>query len=99
MTKKVFNIADALHSLAPGATWKYNDEDFSSLIWVSEDIQPPTEQDVLLEIAKLQAEYDAQQEAIAQIELDRESAKQSALAKLALLGLTEEEAKAVIGLG
>lgn len=28
----------------------------------------------------------------------REQAKQSALAKLALLGLTEEEAKAVIGL-
>ena len=37
---------------------------------------------------------------IAELEGDaeREAAKQSALAKLALLGLTEEEAKAVIGL-
>ena len=97
MRYKVFGIADALHSLAPMALWKYNDEDFSSLVWLSSDIEQPTEDAVLVEISRLQAEYDARQEAIAQQELDREAAKQSALAKLAKLGLTEEEAKAVIG--
>lgn len=95
--KKIFGIANALHSLAPGATWKYTDEDYSTIEWLSEDIEQPSESSVILEIERLQKEYDLEQEAIAKAELDKEFAKESALKKLAKLGLTEDEARAVIG--
>lgn len=44
------------------------------------------------------AQWEEEAQAATELEVAKEQAKQSALAKLALLGLTEEEAKAVIGL-
>jgi hypothetical protein len=54
---------------------------------------PPTEEE-LTERKKLQLEAEQR----ASEEQDKIDAKESALAKLAKLGLTEEEAKAVIGI-
>lgn len=95
---KTINIADALHSLAPGSSWKYNDEDYSTLEWFSEDMTMPSESDVLAEIERLQREYELEQEKIAKVEADKEAAKQSAIAKLSKFGLTTNEINAVIGI-
>jgi hypothetical protein len=95
---RVFGIADALHSLCPGATWKYSDEDFSTIEWLSDDCEQPSESDVLAEVERLQNEYDLAQAEIARQESEKELAKQSALLKLEKFGLTLDEAKAVIGI-
>lgn len=95
---KTINIADALHSLAPGAEWKYNDEDYSTLVWLSEDIEIPSEEAVVAEIARLQQVRDEEQAALAAQEAAKEAAKQSALQKLSNFGITEEEAKALFNL-
>jgi hypothetical protein len=95
---KTINIAHALHSLAPGAVWKYNDEDYSTIEWISEDIEMPTQAQVESEMLRLQQEYDLEQEGIANEQAAKELAKQSALEKLAMFGITQEEAKALFGL-
>jgi hypothetical protein len=46
-------VTDALLSLAPGAQWLINDEDYSTLQWFSTDIAQPTEQQVNDEIINL----------------------------------------------
>lgn len=97
MSEKIFNIANALHSLVPGANWKYNDEDFSTLEWLSDDVIPPTKAEVEQELQRLQYEYDQEQLAKQEELANKEAARQSAIAKLAALGITEEEAKAIIG--
>jgi hypothetical protein len=98
MRNKIATIAAALHSLRPGSLWQYDEENMSSIVWLSEDIEKPSDEEILAEIVRLQVEYEAEEQRLAQQEIERELAKQSALTKLAKLGLTEEEAKAVIGL-
>jgi hypothetical protein len=96
--KKVIDLASALHSLAPGSSWIYEDDDYSTIQWLSEDIDQPSEDSVMAEIARLQKELE---EEVAKEEakmLALESARLSAIEKLSALGLTEEEAKAIIGI-
>jgi sugar-specific transcriptional regulator TrmB len=88
----------ALDSLTPGALWAFEEETYEKLVWLDEEIIKPTEAEIKVEIIRLQAEYEhtlAEQEAEA---VRLENAKQSAISKLSKLGLTEDEAKAVIGL-
>lgn len=92
------NLAQAIHFLAPGAVWVYEDEDYSTIQWLSEDIQKPTKRAVEAEILRLTQVAAAEEAAKLEAEAAVQAAKESALAKLAKLGLTEEEAKAVIGL-
>ena len=54
-----FGIVDALQTLAPGAEWTLNGDEYSGLNWISEDIVQPTEEEILLEIDRLQEEYEA----------------------------------------
>lgn len=58
MNKK-FGIPDALTILCPSAQWSLTGDDYSGLEWMSDDIEKPTEEVLLLEIDRLQAEYDA----------------------------------------
>ena len=98
MVKRVITIVDALASLAPGDGWTITEEDYDSIEWRRTDLEIPTKEALELEIIRLtqveEEKYLLQQQEIAA----KEAAKQSALAKLAKLGLTEEEAKAVIGI-
>jgi tRNA A37 N6-isopentenylltransferase MiaA len=57
--EKVFGIVDALQTLAPGAEWVLTGDQYSGLQWLSQDIEQPTEETLLDEVARLQAEYDA----------------------------------------
>lgn len=90
MTERPLDYGDALLSLRPGASWVVEDGDLDNIKWMSDEPQP-TKKEIEEELERLIQEKNLELES-------RENAKESALAKLALLGLTEEEAKAVIGL-
>jgi hypothetical protein len=74
----------ALAHLLPNAQWAMDDNDYDSIQWFSDDIAKPTK--AALESAGLEA----------QAELDAKvNARESALAKLAALGLTQDEINAL----
>ena len=58
-TPRIFGLADAIQSLAPGALWALSGNEYSGLEWFSEDIHKPEEDALLEEVSRLQAEYDA----------------------------------------
>jgi hypothetical protein len=82
------DLTKALVSLHPTAFWELHGDDYSGLVWKSEDVEKPSEEELFAECDRLkeQAKIDAQ----AKINL-----RQSALNKLMALGLTEEEALAL----
>ena len=47
------DISKALLSLAPGASWSMNGDDYNQITWNSPDIPKPTEQEVVQKIAEL----------------------------------------------
>jgi rhodanese-related sulfurtransferase len=52
----------ALHNLRPFAVWTINGEhEYSNLVWLDPDQTKPTEEEVVAEVARLQAEYEAQE--------------------------------------
>lgn len=55
------DISKALLSLAPGASWSMNADDYDQIVWNSTDISKPTREEVEAEMARLQAEYDAKE--------------------------------------
>lgn len=57
--KRVFQVSDALLSLASGSHWMLEGEEYENLEWYDESKPQPTYQEVLDEIRRLQAEYDA----------------------------------------
>jgi len=72
-----------------GKQWTLNGDSYDGLTWLDSSTKPTqAELDALWESTKAQAEADAQ----AAIDT-----KASALAKLAALGLTEDEVKALVG--
>ena len=52
------NIAKALESLAPGALWSINANDYNQLKWRSPDIPKPTRAQVEAKIKELQKEWE-----------------------------------------
>ena len=84
------NLEQAILNLQPNAQFTIFGGNYSGISWLSDDVQKPTEEQVNAEIIKLQA-------AEAQEEQAKAQAKASALDKLAKLGLTEAEVKALIG--
>ena len=96
---ELFEFIGALDSLAPGAGWLFTGDTYQDLEWFdTNELSKPTEQELLDEIDRLsQLKIEIEQQILLSTQL-KEAAKESALAKLALLGLTEEEAKAVIGI-
>lgn len=52
------DITQALLELAPGAQWSLDGDTYEGLTWFDEnDLPPPTEEEVQVEIARLQVEY------------------------------------------
>jgi hypothetical protein len=52
------DIAQALQTLAPGAEWVLNGDDWDGLTWLSDDVKKPTKKAVDAEIKRLKKEYD-----------------------------------------
>jgi hypothetical protein len=73
----------------PDAQWHMEGDDYEGLVWLSETDKPSKKTlDDLWETVK--AEVIAEKE-------NKDNFKITAIAKLAALGLTEDEAKAIIG--
>jgi hypothetical protein len=80
-------IIEALNNLAPIAEWTLEGDDYSKIVWSSNDTQPTFEQ--------LSAEIAAIPGRKAQAETDAIAAKSAAQAKLAALGLTVDDLAAL----
>ena len=98
MSSRVFGLVDALLSLTPLAVWSFEEETYESLKWQDEAIPKPSKEEVEAEIVRLTEQAELDRIAAIEAEEAKQAAKESALAKLAKLGLTEEEARAVIGM-
>jgi len=48
------DISKALLSLAPGASWSMNADDYNQIIWNSTDIPKPTEEEIVQKAAELE---------------------------------------------
>lgn len=55
----MIDITHALQSLRNGAEWKLNGYDYSGLEWLDTIQTQPTEAEVLAEVARLEAEWNA----------------------------------------
>lgn len=58
--RRIFDIPAALSSLRPTSAWSHNGTEYSGITWLDDDNPCPTAQEVETEIARLQAEYDAE---------------------------------------
>jgi hypothetical protein len=72
-----------------GKAWCYNGDGYEGVHW-SDSMKKPTEKELLEQFDDVMAEIEAEK-------LARQNASESARAKLAALGLTEAEVKAIIG--
>lgn len=81
------NLAKAIKSLKPNAEFSYQNEDYSTVNWIVLDGEAPTQEQIDNEISRLQIEEKA--------EAENYSERRAKL--LEKLGLTEEEAKLLLG--
>jgi hypothetical protein len=72
-----------------GKSWSLDGDSYAGLTWLS-DTPKPTQ-------AELDALWESTQAAVAAKEQAAKDVKASALAKLAALGLTQDEVKALVG--
>jgi DNA-binding NarL/FixJ family response regulator len=77
-------LTRALNALRPNEEFTLNDDDLSTIRWNSGSVTTPTQVEIDAKIAELEAADAA-----------KVDARQSALAKLAALGLTVEEIAAL----
>jgi hypothetical protein len=87
----VTDYAAVLTANYPDANWSLNANDYDSLDWHGPGDKPSQ--------ADLDAAWPAVQQAEADAREAQEAAKQSAISKLAALGLTVDEISAAFGLG
>lgn len=86
----MITTAEAVVSLRPNVEWTMNGDDVENIIWHTPNVQPLTKAEVDAEVARLEAE------AVAEVER-KAAAKESAVAKLAALGLSVDEVEAILG--
>ena len=85
------DYAAVLTANYPDALWQLDGDNYDGLTWLS-DTPKPTQ-------AELDAAWPAVQQAQADAVAAKETARQSAIDKLAALGLTVDEISAAFGLG
>ena len=81
---------EAILSLRPDAGFVMRDNDVAAIEWETEGVTPLTEAEVAAEMVRLEAVAVEEQAADA-------AARESAVAKLAALGLNDAEIKAIVG--
>jgi len=86
----MIRTSQAVASLRPNIEWSMNGDDVEGIIWHTPDVEPLTTAEVEAEILRLeQAAIDANAAKVA--------ARESAMAKLAALGLNVDEITSLIG--
>ena len=79
---------DAVQSLRPGAEFVLTDNDVENIEWHTEGVEPLTQEEVDAEIERLEQEQANKSAAMQQ-------ARESAVAKLKAIGLTDEEVESL----
>jgi len=85
----MIDYATVLSRKYKGAEWTLEGDDYSGLTWIS-DSKKPTKAQLDAQWESVKSEIDAEKQAKLDLKI-------SAIAKLAALGLTQDEAKAIIG--
>lgn len=60
LSQKVFQIPDALTALRPASSWSMTGDTYEGITWYDTQNSIPTPEEIAAEIARLQAEYDAE---------------------------------------
>lgn len=81
-------VSRAILELAPGAEFAYRDDNLDLMEWHTPTIQQPSKKAIEEKVKELEVRLKKDKE-------EKEKARQSALAKLAALGLTEDEIAAL----
>ncbi len=81
-------LAKAIWKLRPGSEFSFNEQDYSTVKFDKIEGNPPTQAEIDAAIVQVKADEIA-------AKAEAESARQSAEAKLAALGLTAEDLKAL----
>jgi hypothetical protein len=55
----IFGITEALKSLHPEAIWTVRNEKYEELEWIDENISKPSHEEIVVEINRLQSEWNA----------------------------------------
>ena len=82
------DITKAIQSLCPDAEFVISADNYSTIVWHKLEGDAPT-------LAQIKAEMKRLTDLESSAEAAKVAAKESAIAKLAALGLTEDEAKAI----
>ena len=86
----MITTAQAVMSLRPGVEWSMNGDDVEGITWHTQGVTPLTTAEVEAEMVRLEhAAVDAEAAKVA--------ARESAVAKLSVLGLNEVEINAMMG--
>ena len=88
---KAIEITKAIQRLRPTAEFSFQNDDYSTIKWDVLDGDAPTQAEIDVAIEQVKADE-------AQADLDKAAKKAAAEAKLAALGLTSDDLKA-LGLG
>ena len=80
----------AVMSLRPGVEWSMNGDDVEGITWHTEGAEPLTTAEVEAEMVRLEA-------AAVDADAAKAAARESAVAKLAALGLNDAEIKTIVG--
>ena len=86
----MINTGEAVTSLRPNIEWTMTDDDVEGITWHTPDVTPLTTAEVEAEMVRLEVAAVEAQAADA-------AARESAVAKLAALGLNDAEIKAIVG--
>jgi len=84
------NYPQVLRVTHPDAEWMMQGDDYADIVWLSDTAKPSQ--------AELDAAWPAVQQARQDAVAAKEAARQSAISKLAALGLTVDEISAAFGL-
>lgn len=86
--KKKYYLDRAIRKLKPTAEFSFKNEDYSTINWNVLEGDAPTQAEIDVAIEQVKADE-------AQAELDKAASKAAAEAKLAALGLTSDDLKAL----
>jgi hypothetical protein len=86
----MINTAQAVMSLRPDTEWSMNGDDVENIIWHTDGVEPLTTAEVEAEMQRLEQE-------VLDVEAAKVAARESAMSKLAALGLSDSEVEAIVG--
>ena len=86
----MMKVQEAVQSLRPNIEWTMHDNDVANITWHTPGVEPLTETEVQAEMQRL--EQNAADAVAARV-----AARESAMVKLAMLGLNEVEINAMMG--